>query len=183
MLSSTGAAERPLANVVDDQLDPNGQQTALKTLLFSPKDLPIAGNPNKNHNPVALGLSLIDLDTKQVIASPANGEPITLYAGKQLGVRPRRTDGSVETYNTVDLTGRIVTLTENLSWNFYTTIDGDLDRAAADEPIAGAGDPPDGLVRIQALKAGARGTFWAVVRDGRGGQAWTTHAWSAVLPP
>ena len=180
-LKGLGGVRLQLMVGVDDQLDPNGQQTALKTLLFSPK-LP-GGNPNKNHNPAALGLTLINLNTKQTISSPASGEPITIYVGRQIGVRPRLGDGSSETYRTIDLSGRVVTLTENLSWNFYTTQDGDLDRGTADEPIVGAGDPPDGLVRFQGVKDGAHGTFWAVVRDGRGGQAWTIHPWSAVRGP
>ena len=180
-LKGLGGVRLQLMLGVSDDLDLHGQQTALKTLLFSPKDLP-PGNPNKNHNPIALGVTLIDLDTKQPIAAPASGEPLTLFVNRQVGVRPRLGDGSIEQYQTVDLSGRIVTLRENLSWSFYTTLDGDLDRASADEPIAGAADPPDGLVRFQALRAGARGSFWAVVRDGRGGQAWTSHPWSAVSP-
>ena len=177
-LKGLGGIRLQLMLGVEDALDPNGQQTALKTLLFSPK-LP-GGNPNKNHNPVALGLDLIDLATKQVKSSPAFGETITIEVGRQVGVRPRLAEGSIEEYQTVDLSGRIVSLRENLSWSFYTTLDGDLDRGSADEPIKGAADPPDGLVRFQGVKAGARGTLWAVVRDGRGGQGWTLHPWVAV---
>ena len=179
-LKGLGGIRLQLMLTIDDLQGPYGPQTALKTLLFSPRTPD--GNPNRNHNPAVDGLSLIDLDTRQVTQSPANGESFTLFVGKQLGLRPRLAPGSIEEYPAIDLSGRVVRLREELSWSFYTTIDGDLDRGTADEPGQGVGDPPYGLVRFQGAKAGASGRFWAVVRDGRGGSAWTSHRWSAVRP-
>jgi hypothetical protein len=164
-----------------DTGDPAGVQTALKTLVFSPKTSD--GNPNRNHNPTATGLHVIELDGYTVTQTlPPGLQPesaIQLKVGVQVGLRPTLGDGSIEKYDTYDLSGNLVHLTEGLSWDFYTTAGGDLDRSAADEPLPGVGDPKAGLVRFQALQAGS-GVLWAVVRDGRGGQAWTRHPWVAA---
>ena len=160
-----------------DTLDPAGVQTALKTLVFSPRRTD--GNPNKNHNPTAAGLKVIELNNNAETGRLAPGEPLNLQLGVRVGLRPLLAVGSIEEYDTYDLQGKQVHLRESLSWDFYTTESGDLDRSGADEPLAGVGDPPAGLVRFQAAHAG-QGTLWAVVRDGRGGVSWTRHPWKAT---
>ena len=160
-----------------DTQDPAGIQTALKTLVFSPRRPD--GNPNKNHNPTALGLKLIELNNHTETGRLAPGETLLLKLGVQVGLRPLLGAGSIEEYDTYDLQGKLVHLREGLSWSFYTTEGGDLDRSAADEPLAGVGDPPAGLVRFEAARAG-QGTLWAVVRDGRSGTSWTRHPWKAT---
>jgi hypothetical protein len=160
-----------------DTQDPAGVQTALKTLVFSPRKPD--GNPNKNHNPVAAGLKVIELDNHTETGRLAPGETLFLTLGVQVGLRPLLADGSIEEYDTYDLQGKLVHLREGLSWSFYTTEGGDLDRGGADEPLAGVGDPPAGLVRFEGVRAG-QGTLWAVVRDGRGGSSWTRHPWKAT---
>ena len=160
-----------------DTQDPAGVQTALKTLVFSPRKPD--GNPNKNHNPTATGLKVIELNNHTETNRLAPGEALSLKLGVQVGLRPLLADGSIEEYDTYDLQGKLVHLREGLSWSFYTTEGGDLDRSAADEPLAGVGDPPAGLVRFEAARAG-QGTLWAVVRDGRSGTSWTRHPWKAT---
>jgi hypothetical protein len=160
-----------------DTQDPAGLQTALKTLVFSPRKAD--GNPNKNHNPTATGLKIIELNNHTETGRLAPGEALSLKLGVQVGLRPLLADGSIEEYDTYDLQGNLVHLSENLSWSFYTTEGGDLDRSSADEPLAGVGDPPAGLVRFEAGRAG-QGTLWLVVRDGRGGTAWSRHPWKAT---
>jgi hypothetical protein len=175
-LKGFGGIKVQLMLSVDTQ-DPAGVQTALKTLLFSPRTE--AGNPNKNHNPTATGLKLIELDNDSELGRVAVGETLNLKLGVQVGLRPLLADGSIEEYDTFDLQGKQVHLREDLSWSFYTTEGGDLDRGSADEPLAGVADPPAGLVRFTAVRAG-QGTLWAVVRDGRGGSSWTLHPWKAT---
>lgn len=161
-----------------DTQDPAGIQTALKTLVFALRK----PDGSRNHNPTAAGLKVIELNNNTESGRLAPGETLALKLGVRVGLRPLLADGSAEEYDTYDLQGKAVHLRENLSWSFYTTEGGDLDRGSADEPLAGVGDPPAGLVRFAAARAG-QGTLWAVVRDGRGGTSWTRHPWTATATP
>lgn len=152
-----------------DDLDPAGKVYASKLLLYSP-----AAGHVPNHNPVIASLQLTD-DT-QPAGTLQPGDTLQLKTGVPKGLRPVLADGSIEEYDTVDLTGKTVHLREQPAWKFFTTSKGDLDRDSADEPLDGVA-PPEGMTRLTALRAGA-GTLWIVVRDGRGGESWLEVPWT-----
>ncbi len=158
-----------------DTGDPNGVQLASKTLVFNPR-LP-GGNPNRNHNPGITGMELIDFQGNKLGVLPP-GQLLELTVGIELGLRPVLAPGSIETYTTVDLSGQTETVTEQLSYDFYSTTGADFDDGTASEPLPGVSDPPLGLSRITASEAGS-GTMWTVVHDGRGGDAWIQLPWKA----
>jgi hypothetical protein len=153
--------------------DPHGPVFAAKLLLFSPP------GTDRNHNPHIASLDLTRDSAPAGALQP--GDRLSLTVGVAMGIRPRLADGEggAETYRTVDLSGNNVTLTESPRYSFFTTDGGDLDESTADEPLPGA-NPPDGLVRLTALSKGS-GTFWIVVRDGRGGVGWLAVGFDATL--
>ena len=159
-----------------DTGDPAGVQLGSKTLVFNPRTPD--GNPNRNHNPGVSGMKMLD-DKGNQLGLLTPGQTLQLTVGTEIGLRPVLTPGSIETYQTVDLTGATVTVRENLQWNFYSTSGSDFDDGTASEPLAGVADPPEGLTRITASKA-TSGTMWAVVHDGRGGDAWIEFPWQAT---
>jgi hypothetical protein len=156
-----------------DTGDANGAQLGHKTLVFNPRLS--TGNPNRNHNPVITGMKVIAANgTDLGVLAP--GQTLQLTVGAELGLRPILAPGSVETYQTVDLTGHSVTVTENLEWDFYSTTGSDFDNGTAYEPLPGVADPALGLTRMTATKIRS-GTLWAVVHDGRGGTSWIELPW------
>jgi hypothetical protein len=80
---------------------------------------------------------------------------------------------------TTDYRGNQVSITEQPRYSFYVTPGAEIGVDSADEPLDGVA-PPDGLSRITARVAGAKGTLWIVVRDGRGGESWASWCWQAV---
>jgi hypothetical protein len=179
---------------VFDGLEPYGVQTAIKTLIFRPETP--GGNPDLNHNPRVAQTLLRDANYLAA-GSLAPGATLCLNPGEVLGLRPALpgtpvdagdpdhrfdTPDGIETYSTIDLSGNPITLPEYPSWSFYTTEGCDLDTATASEPLQGVQAPPAGLLRITAQQL-TSGTFWAVVRDGRGGEAWITHPWIIQADP
>jgi len=157
-----------------DTDDPYGVQLSHKTLVFNPRTPD--GNPNRNHNPQVTGMKVIDTASGATVGVLAPGQTLSLPLGVEVGLRPVLAPGSIETYQTVDLNGQTVTITEDLQWDFYSTTGADFDNGTADEPLPGVGDPPLGLTRITATAARS-GTLWAVVHDGRGGDAWIQLPW------
>ncbi len=156
-----------------DTGDANGIQLGHKTLIFNPR-LP-AGNPNRNHNPSVAGMKVIAANgTDLGVLTP--GQTLQLTVGAEVGLRPVLTPGSIETYQTIDLTGQSVAVTENLVWDFYSTTGADFDNGTASEPLVGVADPVLGLTRMTATKIRS-GTLWAVVHDGRGGTSWIELPW------
>ena len=108
------------------------------------------------------------------------GERLSLQAGVATGVLPvlAAGEGGAETYTAVDLQGNTLSLTEAPRYSFFATTSADLDEGTADEPLPGT-RPPDGLVRLTPLQPGS-GTFWIVVRDGRGGVGWLAVDYDAT---
>ena len=156
-----------------DTGDANGIQLGHKTLVFNPR-LP-AGNPSRNHNPIVTGMKVIAANgTDLGVLAP--GQTLQLTVGAELGLRPVLAPGSIETYQTIDLTGQSVAVTENLVWDFYSTTGADFDNGTASEPLTGVADPALGLTRMTATKIRS-GTLWAVVHDGRGGTGWIELPW------
>ena len=158
-----------------DTADPFGVQLGHKTLVFNPRTAD--GNPNRNHNPSITGMKLLD-QMGHDLGARAPGEPLLLTLHQEIGLRPVLAAGSIETYQTIDLTGARVTVRENLAWDFYSTANADFDKGSASEPLAGVADPLEGLTRFTAIKQ-ATGTLWAVVHDGRGGTDWIQIPWTA----
>lgn len=157
------------AFAVDDG-DPGGPVAADKILLYS-----AAGKP-PNRNPELSGIS-VTLEGAPV-GTVAAGAALSLRPGVQYGIRPNLAAGAREEYDTTDLLGRTVHLTEQPRYSFFVTPGAEVDRDNADEPADGVA-PPDGLVRINAQRAG-QGTFFIVVRDGRGGESWLAVPWSTL---
>jgi hypothetical protein len=161
--------------------------SATKTLLFSEAvDTPA---PNQA---IELGPIEVTLDGG-LQESAALGQPEDLYVGHSYGLRPRLlplADGGspLETYTVTDLSGNPVTLREHVSYDFFAMPDvlfGDLPidngtpigvyidgAGVADEPQAGAPEPPDGLVRATPMLS-SEARIWVVGRDSRGAVAWT----------
>lgn len=167
-LKGLGGIRVMLSISVEDG-NPQGPVVADKILLYSP-----AGTA-PNHNPQLTGIALSR--TGVPAGQVAEGETLSLPIGVEIGIRPLLADGAREAYDTTDLQGRTVHLVEQPRYFFFTTPGAELDRDTADEPLDGVA-PPDGLARIDSLRAGS-GTLWIVVRDGRGGESWLAIPWTA----
>ena len=150
--------------------DPNGPVVGDKILVYSTTTAP------PNHNPLMTGIAVTE-----------NGNPVTtlgatdtlqLKLGVEYGIRPLLAADAREEYDTVDLRGNPVHLKEDPRYFFFVSPGGEVDRDTADEPVDGVA-PPDGLTRIDAFRAGS-GTFWIVIRDGRGGESWLAIPWEAT---
>ena len=147
--------------------DPNGPILADKILLYSP-----AGTP-PNHNPLLTGLAVTADGVPVATIDPS--QTLELKLGVKYGLRPLLAEGAREEYDTTDLKGNTVHLTEDPSYAFFVSPGAEVDRDNATEPQDGIA-PPDGFTRIDAFRAGT-GTLWVVVRDGRGGESWIAVAW------
>ena len=151
--------------------DPHGPVFADKVLLFSPP------GGSVNHNPRIVSLELTNDGAPAGTIFP--GDRPSLATGVPIGILPHleEGEGGAETYTTSDLQGHPVTLTEAPHYSFFALPGTDLDTATADEPLPGT-RPPKGLVRLTPLRRGP-GTFWIVVRDGRGGIGWVAVDYDA----
>jgi len=155
-------------SVVDG--DPHGAVYADKSLVYSRRDHP------PNHNPLLIGVAVTVGGVADRTLAP--DEKFVVKLGTEYGLRPIPAADARETYDTTDLTGKPVHLTEQLSYSFFTTPGGEFDRDTADEPFDGVA-PPDGLTRFDAFRAStASSTIWLVVRDGRGGESWIAIPWT-----
>ncbi|HEY2030266.1 MAG TPA: hypothetical protein VGH20_13765 [Myxococcales bacterium] len=158
-----------------DDGDDAGPQTGEKVIVYSQKtDAGLLGHPNKN--PVLAGAQFTEPDggTQQI----QDGQPLAAPAEVALGLTPILPRDQVETYQTFDLRGNLITLPEFPAYSFYTTGNAEFDSDTASEPVDGGAAPPQGLTRFTA-HAG-QGTLWIVVRDGRGGESWLTIPWSST---
>jgi hypothetical protein len=160
--------------------DPEGPAYGSKVLLFSPR----GGIPNQNPllNDVLLTRDGVTFGPGSVAPSAGTCDqatPIDLPLDVEIGLRPRLQDGSREQYVTTDYRGNQVSLTEQPRYSFYVTPGAEIGVDSADEPLDGVA-PPDGLSRITGRAAGAKGTLWIVVRDGRGGESWANWCWQTI---
>jgi hypothetical protein len=151
--------------------DPHGVVFASKNVIYSPA----GGTPN--HNPLMTGLHLTK-DTSDAGKWSPGDPPLALGVGAPIGLRPLLAADAIEEYDTTDLRGNRVHLREQLSYSFFVEPGAEVDRDGADEPLDGVA-PPEGLTRITANRRGGAGKLYVVVRDGRGGQSWTTVDWLA----
>jgi hypothetical protein len=159
---------------------------ASKLLIYSPPDP--AHVPNH-------GLEIPALRLLRDGSAPQDLRPedrFTLNVGNSLGLRPIIAPGpggteAAELYTVLDLSGRLVTKREQITYSFYVTphnVFGQLVNGVsvpdapenaqadvADEPAPGTPDPPGGLVRLISVNP-SLGRLWVVGRDGRGGEAW-----------
>ena len=149
--------------------DPKGPVEADKILVYS------KAGKTPNHNPQLTGFAL----TINGVAAGAAAadQTLQLRLGVTYGVRPLLAAGAREEYDTTDLRGNVVHLRETPAYAFFSTPGAEFDRDTAYEPVDGVA-PPDGLVRLDASRAG-EGTIWVVVRDGRGGESWLPISWTA----
>jgi hypothetical protein len=167
-LKGLGGIRVQLSIELDDG-DPMGPVSAAKLLLYSKNDhVP-------NHVPAIESLQLTRNGVP--VGKVAPGQILQLSRGVAVGLRPVLASGSIEDYDTTDLTGKTVHLREQLSYSFYVSRSAEVDRETASEPLDSVA-PPDGLTRIDSLAAGS-GTLWVVVRDGRGGESWIQQAFSS----
>jgi len=158
---------------VDDG-DARGPVYGSKVLLFSPR----GGTPNRNPLIQDLRLTQAGVTFDPETVSP--GTTLELPLDVEIGLRPELTAGSLERYTTTDYRGHPVTLPEQPQYSFFVTPGAEIGVDTAFEPLEGRVAPPDGLSWIAARTAGATGTLWVVVRDGRGGESWVSFAWKAV---
>ncbi len=156
---------------VDDG-DPAGAAYAAKDLVYSKRGTP------PNHNPLLTGVRLTKDGANAKMFSP--GQTLCLPANVQIGVRPLLAPDARESYDVTDLQNHVIHLVEDPQYDFYSTPGATLDRDTAVEPADG-GAPPDGLARIDATRG--TGTFYIVVRDGRGGESWISFPWTTPQGP
>jgi hypothetical protein len=166
-LGDYGGIHVQLSFSLDDG-SPRGPVHASKIVVYSPVTAPCP----PNHNPLLQDVRLTIAGADAGLLDPA----APLQIGTEYGMRPELQDGGQEVYCTVDLQGRLVTLTEQAQYSFFTLPGGEFDRDTADEPLDG-GAPPDGLARF--TPHADAGTIWIVVRDGRGGESWMDWSWTA----
>ena len=107
-----------------------------------------------------------------------------------LGLRPLLRSGSVEEYDTTDLSGRPVHLLDNVSYQFrasahfyfgnppqaeqgvgFSSWSEVLGGDVAAEPLPGTAPPANGLVQLRSLHVSG-GRIFIVARDTRGAEAW-----------
>lgn len=178
-LAGFGGIRLQLQIAIDDG-DPAGAQAAEKTLVYSRKDhVP-------NHVPLLDGLALTRDTAPDGTLLP--GDVLHLKRGVARGLRPiphacppsgaGTCVPAIEGYDTVDLQGKAIHLTEQLRYSFFLTAGAEVSRENADEPLGGVA-PPDGLTQITGLAAGP-GRLWVVVRDGRGGESWLEYAYDVI---
>ncbi|HUJ24756.1 MAG TPA: hypothetical protein VLW85_01980 [Myxococcales bacterium] len=168
-LGGLGGIRAQFSFSVDDG-DPNGAQYADKVLLYTQR------GTTPNHNPQLTGLHLTLDGADLRTLNP--GDTLCLQPGVQVGVRPLLAADARETYTTTDLQGHQITLTEDPDYSFFVTPGASFDRDTAVEPVDGVA-PPDGFTRIEATRGS--GTFFVVVRDGRGGESWLGFPWTTPL--
>ena len=153
--------------------DPHGPVSAAKTLLFSsvPPD-------QANHAPRIARLEVVREGgaTEQLL----DGGTLRLGRFEEVGIRPILGPGfeGAETYTTTDLAGRQVTLTEQPRYALFATLGVEWDKDRADEPLPSQAQPTFGIARLRAYQTGT-GSFWIVVRDGRGGESWLSASFTA----
>jgi len=154
--------------------------SATKLLLYSPA----APGYVPNHGLEIVGLHLLRGGLPAGDAGP--GTSLELIAGEWLGIIPELAPGDgasmpAEEFEVVDLSGKRARLREHLSYSLYSTPHGRFTADTADQPPDGTTPSFAGLVRFMPTQQ-ARGTFYVVVRDGRGAVAWLSLDWGAVEP-
>jgi hypothetical protein len=158
-----------------DDGDDAGPQRGEKVVVYTQAtDAGLLGHPNKN--PILAGAKVTEPDGGS--QAVLDGQPLMAPAEVALGLTPLLPRDQIETYQTLDLRGNLITLPEFPAYSFYTTGNAEFDNDTASEPVDGGTAPPQGLTRFTAL-AGA-GTLWIVVRDGRGGESWLTIPWTST---
>lgn len=155
-----------------DEGDPAGAAYASKDLIYSKRGTP------PNHNPLMTGVRLTRNGANAQMFSP--GQTLCLPVNVQIGVRPLLAPDARESYDIVDLQNHVIHLVEDPQYAFYSTPGATLDRDTATEPDNGVA-PPDGLARIDATSGS--GTFFIVIRDGRGGESWMSFPWTTPQGP
>lgn len=158
-----------------DDGDDAGPQTGEKVIVYSQKtDAGLLGHPNKN--PILSAAKFVEPDggAQDIV----DGQLLSAPAEVALGLTPVLPRDQIETYQTLDLRGNLITLPEFPAYSFYTTGNAEFDNDTASEPVDGGTAPPQGLTRFTA-HAG-QGTLWIVVRDGRGGESFLTVPWTST---
>jgi hypothetical protein len=167
--------------------DPGPVQTrASKLLLYSQPD------PTQvpNHAIEVPGLRVLREGAAPEDLQP--GATLSVDVAQTVGLRPLIAPGAgateaAELYTVTDLSGRVVTLREHVTYSFFVTphnmfgtlvngagnfnVEGSAAPDVGDEPAPGTPDPPRGLAQLTALSQSV-GRLWVVARDGRGGEAW-----------
>ena len=153
-------------------------ERATKLLLFTP------ASPGyvPNHGFEILGLGVTLRGRPAGFVTPKDVLPVAV--ADLVGLRPilvadPASPTPAEEYDVVDLSGRAAHLREHLSYSLYSTAHGRFLSDTADDPGAYAVPSLDGVFKFQSTLEG-NGALYIVARDGRGGVAWFTSAWSAV---
>jgi len=125
---------------------------------------------------------------------------LSLSVAQANAIRPVPRSGSLEEYDSVDLSGTTVRLRERITYSFYANdslalgrglvlkqgaipvvIYRGLDDFEADEPDPGTPDGPQGLfVAVPVRAGGGSGTVWIVARDSRGAASWVSIPYVAA---
>ena len=159
-----------------DDGDPRGPAMASKVLLYT-----TAPESMRNHNPEIVALEITQDGADKATVLPGGNFSVT--QGVEYGLRPVLGTGGagIEEYDTVDLSGNLVHLSEEPRYSFFATIGVDFDRDDADEPLPGQPQPQNGIARFTPSKD--CGSIWVVARDGRGGIGWIGVRCTATSAP
>lgn len=146
--------------------DLHGPVAASKLLLYT-----TAPESMRNQNPAIVALQITRDGVP--VTTVAGGGTFKVVPGVEYGLRPVLGPGSsgIEEYDTVDLSGNTIHLSETPRYSFFSTEPIGFDRDDADEPLPGQPQPTNGIARFTA-GAGPAGSIWVVARDGRGGIGW-----------
>jgi hypothetical protein len=136
----------------------------------------------RNRPPTLMGVRL----AREGLPFGPSSRAVEMFSGSPNALRPVLAPDALEEYDTVDFSGRAVHLRERILYSFYATPElaigrlqhtitglaiyyGNGNDSEAEEPPAGAPDPPAGLIPLTALGSG---TLWIVARDSRGATSW-----------
>ncbi len=154
LIEVIAAPEEALVEVTED-VDFSIFETAYKRLVVSTASTP-------NHNPGVAGFRVEDVPiAEQAVVHLDPNQPYELTL--------ELSDGSIETYEYLNSVGDVEVRTEEPYVTWYTT-GGELLEFYTLHPYLDAGF-------VSPAVSGTQGTWWAVVRDRRGGMAWKEVAW------
>jgi hypothetical protein len=143
-------------------------RSAVKTVRIAPQrslqGTPLAGAYHPNRNP-----SIATVRVAADAASCAGGVPLDPGAALERRAQTlcaAATAPSVETFDQCDPSGARFPLSEDLSWQWYTT-GGSFDTGGGGFDVGNATD-----AEIQFTPPAGAFTLWLILRDGRGGEDW-----------
>jgi hypothetical protein len=129
------------------------------------KRLIVGEAPTPNHNPGIEGVTVDGADIP-------SGATFVIDPGEPYEIGLRLAPDAIESYQYLNIDGEVETRTEEPFVEWYSTA-GDVEEFN----VLYARDPTLGGVWVAPQEPGMEGTFWAVLKDRRGGVSWTSRRW------